>query len=317
MRSAVWRRTLPLIGKEAARARSVPPALCNTRKGRESAARCRCPRVPGRNCATRYAPVRPPTRLRSLHPSRETALTTRAPTRFASDLTRASPRLLSPSRPTQARKLETEIDGKLATLQRAVSTAGVDVSDALLAGDSLDAQTADLDALLQRLADVSTAMAGAVKGGVGDTRAHTLARHKDILAEYQHELRRAKNAVQQSRESAELLGGGRASGGLSSSDHFGDSSAGSQLMRERGTIMSGTSKVDDVIGQAQATAAALVNQREIFQNVNRNLDAIGSRFPMVNNLLQAIRRKRSKDTMVLATVVAICTAFTLIYWLSK
>ena len=80
-------------------------------------------------------------------------------------------------------------------------------------------------------------------------------------------------------------------------------------MRERGTIMSGTSKVDDVIGQAQATAAALVNQREIFQNVNRNLDAIGSRFPMVNNLLQAIRRKRSKDTMVLATVVAICTAF--------
>ena len=160
-------------------------------------------------------------------------------------------------------------------------------------------------------------MAGAVKGGVGDTRAHTLARHKDILAEYQHELRRAKNAVQQSRESAELLGGGRASGGLSSSDHFGDSSAGSQLMRERGTIMSGTSKVDDVIGQAQATAAALVNQREIFQNVNRNLDAIGSRFPMVNNLLRAIRRKRSKDTMVLATVVAICTAFTLIYWLSK
>ena len=56
-----------------------------------------------------------------------------------------------------------------------MSTAGVDVSDALLAGDSLDAQTADLDALLQRLADVSTAMAGAVKGGVGDTRAHTLA----------------------------------------------------------------------------------------------------------------------------------------------
>ena len=102
-----------------------------------------------------------------------------------------------------------------------MSTAGVDVSDALLAGDSLDAQTADLDALLQELADVSTAMAGAVKGGVGDTRAHTLARHKRILAEYQHELRRAKNAVQQSRESAELLGGGRASGGLSSSDHFG------------------------------------------------------------------------------------------------
>ena len=218
---------------------------------------------------------------------------------------------------TQARSLESEIDGKLATLQRAASTAGVGVRDALLAGDSLDAQVTDLESLLQRLADVSTAMAGAVKGGVGDSRAHTLARHKDIYAEYQSELRRAKNAVQQSRESAELLGSGRVSGGLNWNDPFGDSSAGSQLMRERGTIMSSTSKVDDVIGQAQATAAALVNQRGIFQNVNRNLDAIGGRFPMVNNLLTAIRRKRSKDTMVLATVVAICTAFTLIYWLSK
>ena len=240
---------------------------------------------------------------------------------------RAPPNSRSPALPvltvhtstlvTQARSLESEIDGKLATLQRAASTAGVGVRDALLAGDSLDAQVTDLEALLQRLADVSTAMAGAVKGGVGDSRAHTLARHKDIYAEYQSELRRAKNAVQQSRESAELLGSGRVSGGLNGNDHFGDSSAGSQLMRERGTIMSSTSKVDDVIGQAQATAAALVNQRGIFQNVNRNLDAIGGRFPMVNNLLTAIRRKRSKDTMVLATVVAICTAFTLIYWLSK
>ena len=51
---------------------------------------------------------------------------------------------------------------------------------------------------------------------------------------YGAELRRAKNAVQQSRESAELLGSGRVSGGLNGGgDHFGDSSAGSQLMRER------------------------------------------------------------------------------------
>ncbi len=159
---------------------------------------------------------------------------------------------------TQARSLESEIDGKLATLQRAASTAGVGVRDALLAGDSLDAQVTDLESLLQRLADVSTAMAGAVKGGVGDSRAHTLARHKDIYAEYQSELRRAKNAVQQSRESAELLGSGRVSGGLNGNDHFGDSSAGSQLMRERGTIMSSTSKVDDVIGQAHREVAALL-----------------------------------------------------------
>lgn len=160
-------------------------------------------------------------------------------------------------------------------------------------------------------------MAGAVKGGVGDSRAHTLARHKDIYAEYQSELRRAKNAVQQSRESAELLGSGRVSGGLNGNDHFGDSSAGSQLMRERGTIMSSTSKVDDVIGQAQATARELVSQRGILGAASGALGEFGARFGTINNLLVAIKRKRSKDTIVLSGVVAVCTAFTLIYWLSK
>ena len=75
--------------------------------------------------------------------------------------------------------------------------------------------------------------------------------------------------------------------------------------------------MDDVIGQAQATAAALVQQRGIFQNVAGNLGDIGSRFGVLNNMLVAIKRKRNKDTIILSGVVAVCTAFTLIYWLSK
>ena len=38
---------------------------------------------------------------------------------------------------------------------------------------------------------------------------------------------------------------------------------------------------------------------------------------MLNNMLVAIKRKRNKDTIILSGVVAVCTAFTLIYWLSK
>ena len=45
--------------------------------------------------------------------------------------------------------------------------------------------------------------------------------------------------------------------------------------------------------------------------------AIGARFPVVNSLLNAIRRKRSKDTLVLSGVVAACALFTLLYLFYK
>ena len=191
---------------------------------------------------------------------------------------------------------------------------GAGVSDALLDGDSVGAQSATVESLLQRLTDVNTAMAGAATGG--DARSHTLARHRDILGEFTQEFKRVKRLVEQDRDHSSLLGGARRSDGVGGGE-FGASSAGSQLIRERGTIHSSTSKVDDVIGQAQATAAALVQQRGIFQNVAGNLGDIGSRFGVLNNMLVAIKRKRNKDTIILSGVVAVCTAFTLIYWLSK
>ncbi len=44
---------------------------------------------------------------------------------------------------------------------------------------------------------------------------------------------------------------------------------------------------------------------------------VGSRFPVVNGLLNAIRRKKSKDTLVLSGVIAACILFTIIYVMAK
>ena len=43
----------------------------------------------------------------------------------------------------------------------------------------------------------------------------------------------------------------------------------------------------------------------------------GSKFPVVNNLLVAIKRKKNKDAIVLSAVCAICSALVLIYWMAK
>lgn len=53
-------------------------------------------------------------------------------------------------------------------------------------------------------------------------------------------------------------------------------------------------QMDDALGQAQAVASSLSDQRHLFDNIGGKLITIGSRFPAVNGLLNAIRRKKNK-----------------------
>lgn len=288
------------------------------------------------------APPRPPDATRASSPfartppfsaARPESHPARAPPRSRPSLTLAPlARAFPPPPPetstrgvSQARKLEGEIDGKLSAFAKTASGVSRDVSDGLMLGDGVDAQEGALESLLQRLTDVNAAMAGAVSGGIagGEARSYTLARHRDVLGEFTSEFKRVRDAVSTSRDRDALLGGasrgsrgGRSASGLST-DGLSDTSQTELLMRERSTVHSSTSAVDDVIGAAQATAAALVSQRGIFGGIASNLSGVGSRFGVMHDVLAAIKRKRSKDTMVLSAVVAFCVAFTLIYWLAK
>jgi Golgi SNAP receptor complex protein 1 len=168
-------------------------------------------------------------------------------------------------------------------------------------------------------------MAGAVSGATagGEARSYTLARHRDVLVEFTNEFKRVDEAVRTSRERDLLLSGGNAgrrnnrSASNDGGEGFSESSTTELLIRERNTVHSSTSAVEDVIGAAQATAAALVSQRGLFGIIGSNLQNAGNRFGTMHNLLAAIKRKKNKDTMILSAVVAFCTAFTLIYWLAK
>jgi Golgi SNAP receptor complex protein 1 len=40
---------------------------------------------------------------------------------------------------------------------------------------------------------------------------------------------------------------------------------------------------------------------------------MGTRFPALNSVLGAVRRKRSKDTLILSSVVAVCLVLILLY----
>jgi Golgi SNAP receptor complex protein 1 len=196
-----------------------------------------------------------------------------------------------------------------------------------------------VEQLLQRLADVNDelAAAAAMSGGGGGggssssaaARQHVLARHRDVLAELRQEYRRAAEGVSAARERAELLSGGYQSragagggegapllgGGPGSGGH--DTAAAALLLRERGTIAASTNMVDEMLAQAGAVSRGLADQRRAFESVGDRLTAMGERFPAVQGLLTAVRRKKSRDTVVLAGVIAACAAFTVIYVLAK
>lgn len=242
----------------------------------------------------------------------------------------------------EARKLENEIDANLASLSKLAGVGTNNATTSTSSGggmsgsggynqypntatnkiegnfDVIASKEGEIEALLTRLSDVTRALASSIHSGANassDTRTHTLARHRDVAKEFNHEFSRMKDYIEQEREHASLLQGRhRGSNGALGG---GDESNSSAAMRERNSILSSSIAVDDAIGVAQNTASALYEQRGIFNNTISALATAGSKFPVVNNLLVAIKRKKNKDAIVLSAVCAMCSALVLIYWMAK
>ncbi|KAG2492387.1 hypothetical protein HYH03_009334 [Edaphochlamys debaryana] len=218
----------------------------------------------------------------------------------------------------EARRLEGELDVKLAAFTKLCSSFEasykLNSSDSSALGADQLAQTkaAEVEDLLQRLSDINDEMA-AIVGGSSDSRSHTLARHRDILQEFTQEFRKVNATLGAALDRVKLLAGASDSPLLSVQVQ---SSSGA-LLRERGTIQNSANMVDDLINQASNVSTNLVSQRRVFEGVMDKLVQVGSRFPVVNGLLNAIRRKKSKDTLVLSGVIAACVLFTVIYVMAK
>eukprot|EP00850_Spirogloea_muscicola_P021832 SM000263S09819 [mRNA] locus=s263:20380:21585:- [translate_table: standard] len=208
----------------------------------------------------------------------------------------------------QARKLEGDVDHKLAAYARLGGGDGG-------GGGEEELRRVEIEALLAQLGELNAAMAAHAASGSGaDALGHTLARHRDILHEYSQvptpapsppaarsratqargsptacrpwaapqEFRRTRTNVAATRDHALLLGSsltraredddGLASGALSAQQ---------ALLRERGTLHSATAQIDDVVGQAQSTAAALSQQRLLFGDISGKVTTTGLRFPEV------------------------------------
>jgi hypothetical protein len=103
--------------------------------------------------------------------------------------TAAAPRL-SPALFLQARKLESELDMKIAAYGKLCSgyEYGYAKGESGLAADQqLQSKAGEIERLLARLSDANDAMRSTLSGGA-DARSHTLARHRDILHDFKQVL---------------------------------------------------------------------------------------------------------------------------------
>ena len=90
-----------------------------------------------------------------------------------------------------------------------------------------------------------------------------------------------------------------------------------QLLRERSGLQSATNAADEVISQAQSQALALGQQRSLLIDIDSKVGSVGQKFPVMNSIMTSIRRKKSREQLILSAVVASCLLFIIIYWMNK
>ncbi|XP_004514849.1 Golgi SNAP receptor complex member 1-2-like [Cicer arietinum] len=221
----------------------------------------------------------------------------------------------------EARKIEGDLDVKLSSYAKLgvrFTQGGYVDSGSPPVGSSRSWKSMEMEiqSLLEKLLDINDSMSRcAASAGPATSVTQKLARHRDIFHEFTQEFRRTKGNINSMREHAELLGSVRDD--ITDIKTSGSMSPRVQLLRERAAIHGNTSHIDDVISQAQATRAVLASQRALFGDVQGKLRLLGDKFPIVRSVLGSIKRRQSRDTLIISAVIAACTLFLIIYRLSK
>jgi len=233
----------------------------------------------------------------------------------------------------EARSLENQIDSKLVELSRLGTSLkspspdfGSSTSDKtplLLAEDNpVDATEKDfdrlieeLDELLSRLTSINSSLNDwADKNTSSAATSHTLQRHREILKDYRQEYLQTKNNISTLIKRHELFdskSSQRRSGG---SGDFSSNIRMDLLLKESEHARNSEKLIDDQITIAMEARDSLYSQRDTFKAIQKKLNDISNRFPMVNNLIQKINLRKRRDAIIVAIVIGLCLTF-LLWWI--
>merc|ERR1712150_211795 len=174
----------------------------------------------------------------------------------------------------------------------------------------------ELDGLLSRLTSINSSLNDwADKTTPSAATSHTLQRHREILKDYRQEYLQTKNNISTLIKRHELFdsksrkrSGGGGNGDFSSNVRM------DLLLKESEHARNSEKLIDDQITIAMEARDSLYSQRDTFKAIQKKLNDISNRFPMVNNLIQKINLRKRRDAIIVATVIGLCLTF-LLWWI--
>jgi len=228
----------------------------------------------------------------------------------------------------QATKLERSLEDKVARYQQLVqsipeTSSTATASDLFLAesgrGGPTIASTAEDEAALRHdiqrtlttLQDLVTTQLQPRAEKLG--KSVLVKRYREILFDLSGDFEKSRQAHTRKAERASLLEGAGAS--TMGMDHNNNNNNGmDHLMRERNHIHNSQSAAASVIHQATEIRNELRTQGSSLARAQTLVGQIQNHVPGINTLVEQIRKKRSRDDMVVVGVVSSCILFTLWYW---
>ena len=85
------------------------------------------------------------------------------------------------------------------------------------------------------------------------------------------------------------------------------------FMKETDHLRNSERLIDDQIAIAMATKENLTQQRGAFHSISQRLVNTLHKFPLINSLVQRINLRKRRDSIILASVIAICLILLILY----
>ncbi|XP_068601403.1 Golgi SNAP receptor complex member 1 [Brachionichthys hirsutus] len=231
----------------------------------------------------------------------------------------------------QARQLENELDLKLVSFSKLCtsysssregrrSDTRSDTTPLLNNSTQdrmFDTMSVEIEQLLAKLTAVNDKMAEYTNTpGTASLNAalmHTLQRHRDILQDYTHEFHKTKGNFMAIREREDLLGSVRKDIETYKSGSGVNNRRTELFLKEHEHLRNSDRLMDDTISIAMATKENMTSQRGMLKSIQSRVNTLANRFPTINNLIQRINLRKRRDSLILGSVVGICTVILLLY----
>ena len=95
-------------------------------------------------------------------------------------------------------------------------------------------------------------------------------------------------------------------GPSSQTDHF---------MKERERLLNSDRMTQEAIEMGIQTREELAHQRKQYAGMTQRVLGVMSKFPVINSLVNRINWRKKRDSLIMASVISVCSFFILVYWL--